>query len=131
MFLTETQRGNQLLRIAASLVVRAQKDLRGCVTAVASWNSLCCGQDPDLTGSGDGWLVRCLSLHHLLPRICPQAACFTLLAGWLRRGPCSSEEVPAQGLEPGPGAPAQLLENLLLLLVHLLPRGLCVMCEAQ
>lgn len=38
------------------------------------------------------------------------------------RAPWPSEEAPAQGLEPGPCVPAQLLENLLLLLVHLKER---------
>lgn len=39
------------------------------------------------------------------------------------RLPAPSEEAPAQGLEAGPSVPAQLLENLLLLLVHLKERS--------
>lgn len=42
-----------------------------------------------------------------------------------------SEEAPAQGLEPGPQTLAQLLQDLLLLLVHLLPLRLRAVGEAQ
>lgn len=88
---------------------------RACVTSAAPWAN----SDQQGLSLLESLVLRPQregpSVFHVLS-LCPAESLRCHLGA---RPPAPSEEAPAQGLEPGPREPAQLLKDLLLLLVHL------------